>query len=169
MALFKILRGPSDNLENLSLKDGYCYFTPDTGLFYIDYQKDNMTETKRIPLNAKEAISAEGIIDQNTGDIIKLWYGSTVEYEAIEKDESTIYILSDGEGGGSVADGEFVTIDEMNAAIESAIQTIPTPDMSEYYTKVEVDSLVLITPEDIDTICSTTTKVDVVTLSEGVF
>ena len=58
MALFKILRGPSSNLKDLPLKDGYCYFTPDTGLFYIDYEKDGVIE--RIPLNAGDASTLAG-------------------------------------------------------------------------------------------------------------
>lgn len=49
MALFKILRGSSTGLKDLPITDGWCYFTPDTGLFYIDY---NGT---RVPLNAKDA------------------------------------------------------------------------------------------------------------------
>jgi hypothetical protein len=38
MALFKILRGSSDGLANQALHDGYAYFTPDDGRFYIDVQ-----------------------------------------------------------------------------------------------------------------------------------
>jgi hypothetical protein len=54
MALFKILRGPSSELNNLPVIDGYCYFTPDTGLFYIDYND------QRVPLNAKDAETLMG-------------------------------------------------------------------------------------------------------------
>ena len=40
MALFKILRGCSENLggdnSTRKTKDGYAYFTPDDGKFYID-------------------------------------------------------------------------------------------------------------------------------------
>ena len=36
MALFKILRGDAKNLVELPVKDGYAYFTPDDGRFYID-------------------------------------------------------------------------------------------------------------------------------------
>lgn len=38
MALFKILRGSSGDLNNQALHDGYAYFTPDDGRFYIDVQ-----------------------------------------------------------------------------------------------------------------------------------
>lgn len=168
MALFKILRGSSSSLKDLPLKDGFCYFTPDTGLFYIDYEKDGVIE--RIPLNAagsntlaganlvhdilnnredeipssallskeidkintnkQDKISgdvgqiagfdangdlvaidfvgntdfASGIIETNTGALIKLWYGTTAEYEAIgTKDNDTIYILSDDNSDEIVA------------------------------------------------------------------
>lgn len=40
MALFKVLRGPSSNLNSQPFVDGYAYFTPDDGRFYIDVQSD---------------------------------------------------------------------------------------------------------------------------------
>lgn len=36
MALFKILRGESSRLNSAPLNDGFAYFTPDNGRFYID-------------------------------------------------------------------------------------------------------------------------------------
>lgn len=36
MALFKILKGKSENLKNVKATEGYAYFTPDDGKFYID-------------------------------------------------------------------------------------------------------------------------------------
>lgn len=41
MALFKILRGNMADLDNQPLHDGYAYFTPDQGRFFIDVQLDN--------------------------------------------------------------------------------------------------------------------------------
>lgn len=38
MALFRILRGESSALLSQPLHDGYAYFTPDDGRFYIDVQ-----------------------------------------------------------------------------------------------------------------------------------
>lgn len=49
MALFKILKGASSNLPTTKTA-GYCYFTTDTKLFYIDI--DNST---RVVLNAEQA------------------------------------------------------------------------------------------------------------------
>ena len=66
MALFKIFKGLSSNLigENSSVRyahEGFAYFTPDDGKFYIDTAGDN-TDTvlaeigiNRIPLNASLA------------------------------------------------------------------------------------------------------------------
>lgn len=61
MALFKILRGDSSKLfdenGNISLgvpfNDGYCYFTPDTKRFYIDWLDETNGEQHRDPLNAE--------------------------------------------------------------------------------------------------------------------
>lgn len=36
MALFKILQGSSEGLKKLKATEGYAYFTPDDGKFYID-------------------------------------------------------------------------------------------------------------------------------------
>lgn len=36
MALFKIFRGPSERLKGIKPTEGYAYFTPDDGKFYID-------------------------------------------------------------------------------------------------------------------------------------
>ena len=126
MALFKILRGPSSELSKMPINDGYCYFTPDTGLFHIDY------DGQRVPLNSKNALSAsnatsaimtEGIIDQNSKKIIKLWYGSTAEYEAIStKDENTVYMLSDGESS---------SINAIDIAYDNSISKLSATDIQD--------------------------------------
>lgn len=53
MALFKISKGLSKNLtaENVPLHEGYCYFTPDDGKFWIDAKNDSDV-VERIPLNS---------------------------------------------------------------------------------------------------------------------
>lgn len=204
MALFKILRGSSAGLKDLPINDGWCYFTPDTGLFYIDY---NGT---RVPLNAedaqtlsgaslvqalnsenldKEILSAAavdvikenlelliaakqeritgtegqvvvigangnptvvnanlstsgGIIDQNTGEIIKMWHGTVEEYDAIvEKDDNTIYILTDEIGSDIVAnDIEYdnsvsgLLSTNVQNAIDEVYESISNIDHSAYST-----------------------------------
>ena len=41
MALFKILKGNSKNLPEQKATEGYAYFTPDDGKFYIDIATTN--------------------------------------------------------------------------------------------------------------------------------
>lgn len=53
MALFKTFRGRSENLPEIRT-DGYCYFTTDNQMFYIDY-KDENGEIQRAALNAGDA------------------------------------------------------------------------------------------------------------------
>jgi len=40
LALFKIKRGNSSNLAEQKAHEGYAYFTPDDGKFYIDIAGD---------------------------------------------------------------------------------------------------------------------------------
>ena len=55
MALFKISKGTKSNLDNQTLTEGYCWFTPEDGKFYIDAFKNEVLT--RIPLNAAMADS----------------------------------------------------------------------------------------------------------------
>lgn len=56
MSLFKILRGNSARISTdvTAFHDGYAYFTPDDGGFYIDAELEDGTE-KRIKINEKRA------------------------------------------------------------------------------------------------------------------
>ena len=53
MALFKILRGDSSRIsvETTPFHDGYAYFTPDDGGFYIDSEQDGVQTRHRINPN----------------------------------------------------------------------------------------------------------------------
>lgn len=53
MALFKIAKGSSTNLSNQGFTEGYCWFTPDDGKFYIDAKRNDVLT--RIPLSADKA------------------------------------------------------------------------------------------------------------------
>ena len=53
MALFKVSRGKKADLPEIRT-DGYCYFTTDDQMFYIDYKDDN-GEIQRAALNAGDA------------------------------------------------------------------------------------------------------------------
>ena len=54
MALFKISKGPASALDKQPRTEGYCWFTPDDGKFYID-----VSDTTRQILNAGHADTAE--------------------------------------------------------------------------------------------------------------
>ena len=103
MALFKILRGNSTQLPE-KLTDGYCYFTTDTGLFYVDYT-DADGQIKRIPINAgasSTAVSAGALLDQH-GNPYKLWVGNVEDLPPEEdRDPATIYFTNDEEEGGEI-------------------------------------------------------------------
>lgn len=49
MALFKISQGQASSLSSQPLTEGYCWFTPEDGKFYIDAKINNVLQ--RIPLN----------------------------------------------------------------------------------------------------------------------
>ena len=52
MALFKIFRGPEDNLNSVPLHEGYAYFTEDKGNLFIDISNE---EGGRLQVNAYAA------------------------------------------------------------------------------------------------------------------
>lgn len=81
MALFKILKGLKNNLPSTK-KDGYCYFTTDDQMFYIDYL-DNNNVLQRKPLNANDAITllGKGVVESLTNDTDNLPTASAVYLE----------------------------------------------------------------------------------------
>lgn len=60
MALFKILKGVSNNLPK-KVNEGYCYVTTDEHKMYID-STGNADQSGRFPLNAYQA----DILDENS-------------------------------------------------------------------------------------------------------
>lgn len=77
MALFKILRGNDSNLKDIKTHDGYAYFVPATGNFYIDAPlevpidgsdpKDE--DVTRVQLNANKSNFLSKENDDNTYEI----------------------------------------------------------------------------------------------------
>ena len=97
MALFKVNRGNRATLPQTK-NDGYAYFCTDTGEFYIDYKVGNTVQ--------RRLITSGGAIETNKGLEQKFWRGTQAEYDAIAtKDESTMYIILDGEGGNTTGGG----------------------------------------------------------------
>lgn len=58
MALFKVSKGLKSNLPTTKT-EGYCWYTTDDSLFYIDY-KDESGVLQRQALNAKDAETLTG-------------------------------------------------------------------------------------------------------------
>lgn len=84
MALFKILQGSSEGLKNLKATEGYAYFTPDDGKFYIDIGTTENSQDVVVGNNDSDAENVNRIcINQryftyNDFDIINCGSSSTV-------------------------------------------------------------------------------------------
>lgn len=69
MSLFKILKGESGRLSAQPFHDGYAFYTPDDGGFYIDAEHNGEQKRTRInPRNKKEIISATQPDGISSGD-----------------------------------------------------------------------------------------------------
>lgn len=114
MALFKIFKGQKDRLPERALsKDGYCYFTIDDALFYVDYKDPNTTDENAIPL--RKALNSAAVIETNQGLEQKFWRGTQEQYdEIVEKSNDTLYIITNpNQSSGSIAT-EIVLLDQVN-------------------------------------------------------
>lgn len=70
MALFKILRGLSTNLDAQPLHDGFAYYTPDNNGFYIDHYNVEKTEVVRTRINPIISFENNNVIVSNEGEVI---------------------------------------------------------------------------------------------------
>lgn len=117
MALFKIFKGPGLlgdlNEKRPSTVEGYCYFTPQDGKFYIDVVNDDNLENnpaydprKRVVLNAGHADTAAFYSEgQVGGTSIPIFINSIGQPQACEE------ILSTNISGGLVnGSGELLNI-----------------------------------------------------------
>ena len=90
MALFKILRGDSSSLTSQDLHDGYAYFTPDDGRFYIDVALANAPSNTSI-------IKKSGTVNGQTV------YRIEVERDAIEEAVENLQYLNFTAGTSTIA------------------------------------------------------------------
>ena len=60
MAIFKILKGPSSriDLETTPFHEGYAYFTPDDGGFYIDSEVNGEQKRVRVSSNGTSGVAS---------------------------------------------------------------------------------------------------------------
>ena len=103
MALFKILRGPSNEFEaNLNaadlkpvFKDGYCYFLTGSNMFFVDYEKDNVAY--RVPLNAQNAHTLSLTTEDEDGNPLLVEGYTLVDTLTNNDGEISVDILGNGE------------------------------------------------------------------------
>lgn len=114
MALFKISKGLKANLPSTKT-EGYCYYTTDDSLFYIDY-KDSNGALQRKALNAQDAETLMGASLQtilNSSDI------------EIPTSKAVLAALAGKSDANHAHDGRYYTETEIDSKV-SAINTLIT-------------------------------------------
>lgn len=104
MALFKILRGDSSriDLETTPFHDGYAYFTPDDGGFYIDAEVNG--EQKRIQVGA------------NGGGSSKAYFGTLLASGWSSGEQTLVFEDVDADSNGMMGVPQTISDTEMEAA-----------------------------------------------------
>lgn len=87
MALFKILKGKHNKLDAQSKTDGWAWFTPDNGNFFIDALNSDGINIDRIQINPK-SITIEAEID---GSSSSLWDLDSKTFPIINTDINENY------------------------------------------------------------------------------
>lgn len=156
MALFKIFRGPSENLklDIVPKQDGYCYFTLDDQLFYIAYDvtetKDgeSVTTTKCEPLNSN---IAEAIFQKDENGDIKFENGIPLTRPFVN------FLQVYDEEGNLVENNIGENYLPTTLAVSNAIKVIQgyAEDDTNQYTLAELRALVQENEENIDIINTT--------------
>lgn len=90
MSLFKISKGKSGNLGVQPLNEGYAWFTPDNGKFYIDAFVEQIVNGKKQDVLTRVPLSAERADQDGQGRNIKDTY--SILYVSIgQKNDGTLY------------------------------------------------------------------------------
>lgn len=111
MALFQILRGKAAKLSSKAFKDGYAYFTPDDGAFYIDAEVNGVQ--KRIRINPDIASNVSGQINAHNQDTA----AHADIREAVSKAGKQFII-----NGTLAEDGTTISVDKTRAEVKAAVQ-----------------------------------------------
>lgn len=100
MALFKIFRGPEDNLNRVPLHEGYAYFTEDKGNLFIDISNE---EGGRLQVNAYAAqVLKNDITEIDIDDIFLKNMTATVAQGGTGHNSLTVNALLIGNGTNAV-------------------------------------------------------------------
>ena len=164
MALFKVFRGLSTELDAVARTDGHAYFCTDDGSFWIDY-KDNNEVLQRKQVNdnkltdLQNAINTKVIDAQATDDDVVILTGTdgtnAVIYDAkhAKKGPSAVYTsgntVTSISGNGTTAKIKIpqLTVDiygHVNAAADEEI-TITLPSAFEITANATDDDVVILT------------------------
>lgn len=114
MALFKILRGSDLDLEGVEKHDGYAYFVPETGNFYIDapliVPKDKEPDADKI-----ERIQ----LNSNLSNKTRILYSGTPDImtHSLTADEGVITADPIDTSDVEEIAGQHVTLDEVNSLL----------------------------------------------------
>ena len=114
MALFKILRGNDLDLESVEKHDGYAYFVPETGNFYIDapliVPKDKEPDADKI-----ERIQ----LNSNLSNRTKILYSGTpnIMTHSLTADKGVIAENPVDTSNVEEIAGQHVTLDEVNSLL----------------------------------------------------
>lgn len=124
MSLFKILRGDSSRISTTStpFHDGYAYFTPDDGGFYIDANNERIRINPEYCKICRFTLSATG------------WNGNTYTLQNTDfmNDSDGILCLdsSDGAVFDATVEAEISIVSQVNGSITlSAGGTTPSIDI----------------------------------------
>lgn len=164
---FKIARGKSKDLPILR-KDGYAYFTTDTGKFYIDVKVED--EIKRILINPNAdwaSISGNSMIE-NKPSLPNFYYNTKEHWESHNgeiSEEGAFYIYSNyqiednkyipgikiGDGNAYIADLPFIDMLYFNHINNQDIHVTPEDKIRwnnkvrAYYSEVTDETVVFTT------------------------
>lgn len=100
MALFKIYRGPEDQLNQIPLHEGYAYFTEDKQHLFIDISNE---EGGRLQVNAYAAqVLSDGITEIDVDDVFLKTMTATVAQGGTGHSNLTVNALLVGNGTEAV-------------------------------------------------------------------
>lgn len=118
MALFKILKGQSQNLPS-ELHEGYAYFLTDTGEFYVD-----------ISDSERKQLSAEKLSRTRSGETEVIEIDDLLLTLDHIDDKENPHNVTAEQAGADPAGSANQALTNAKAYTDERIQSIPTPDVS---------------------------------------
>ena len=120
MALFKVSKGLKANLPSAKT-EGYCWYTTDDSLFYIDYKDENGT-LQRKALNAKDAETITGASLStilNSSDVEIPTSKAVLDALDGKQDKIVVTGILQGDGNGGVTAANEFTESEIATLYDS--------------------------------------------------